>query len=79
MIILYCHSLQGMTLDDALHKVKTARPQAHPYVDCWKVSSSTCTPALQIVETHKEVSLMSVQLSSFLSATTCIQWTTSEV
>ena len=29
--------LQGMGLDDALHKVKTARSQAHPYVDCWKV------------------------------------------
>ena len=30
--------MQGMTLDSALHHVKTARPQAHPYVDCWKVS-----------------------------------------
>ena len=30
--------LQGMTLESALQLVKTARPQAHPYVDCWKVS-----------------------------------------
>ena len=34
--------MQGMTLDDALNEVKTARPQAHPYVDCWKVSPAVC-------------------------------------
>ena len=34
--------LQGMTLENALHLVKTARPQAHPYVDCWKVSPTPC-------------------------------------
>ncbi|DBA89283.1 hypothetical protein WJX77_002609 [Trebouxia sp. C0004] len=32
----YLTFVKGMGLDDALHKVKTARPQAHPYVDCWK-------------------------------------------
>ncbi|DBB11634.1 TPA: hypothetical protein ACH3X3_007018 [Trebouxia sp. C0006] len=32
----YLTFVKGMGLDDALHKVKTARSQAHPYVDCWK-------------------------------------------
>ena len=36
------HLMQGMSLDSALQHVKTARPQAHPYVDCWKVSPAFC-------------------------------------
>lgn len=32
----YLTFVKGRTLDSALHEVKTARPQAHPYVDCWK-------------------------------------------
>ena len=35
--------MQGMSLDSALHEVKTARPQAHPYVDCWKVCALCAT------------------------------------
>ena len=38
--------MQGMTLEDALHKVRTARPQAHPYVDCWKVTPSLACVAI---------------------------------
>ena len=42
-----------MSLDDALHKVKTARPQAHPYVDCWKVSPcSVCAHWIMISCKH---------------------------
>ncbi|KAL3160573.1 hypothetical protein ABBQ32_010511 [Trebouxia sp. C0010 RCD-2024] len=35
-VVGYLTFVKGMTLDSALHEVKTARPQAHPYVDCWK-------------------------------------------
>ena len=32
-----CAAVQGQTLKEAVELVKTQRPQAHPYIDCWKV------------------------------------------
>lgn len=32
--------VQGLSLQEAVAVVKAARPQAHPYIDCWKVSTS---------------------------------------
>lgn len=31
-------TLQGWSLHDAESYVKSKRPQAHPYIDCWKTS-----------------------------------------
>ena len=34
---------QGMQLEEAETLVKSKRSQAHPYIDCWKVSAeSSC-------------------------------------
>ena len=35
-VVGYLTFVKGMHLDGALSLVKTARPQAHPYVDCWR-------------------------------------------
>lgn len=42
-VVGYFTFVLGMPMDDAVHKVKTARPQAHPYIDCWKVPTTSCT------------------------------------
>mmetsp|Transcript_5611 Transcript_5611/g.16038 ORF Transcript_5611/g.16038 Transcript_5611/m.16038 type:complete len:416 (-) Transcript_5611:646-1893(-) len=39
-VVGYLTFVQSMDLDDAVAKVKTARPQAHPYIDCWKTVRS---------------------------------------
>ena len=36
--------VQAMPLQEALHKVKSARNQANPYVDCWKVKPNRNLP-----------------------------------
>lgn len=41
LVILFappCNALQGWSLHDAESFVKSKRPQAHPYIDCWKTS-----------------------------------------
>ena len=35
-VVGYYTFVKGWGLDDALAHVRTARPQAHPYVDCWR-------------------------------------------
>ncbi|KAK9843931.1 hypothetical protein WJX84_009299, partial [Apatococcus fuscideae] len=35
-VVGYFTFVKAMPLQDALHKVKSARAQANPYVDCWK-------------------------------------------
>lgn len=34
--VAYLTWIMGWGLEDALAAVRAARPQAHPYVDCWK-------------------------------------------
>ena len=34
----YLTWLEGWQLDDALNHVRLSRPQAHPYVDCWRTA-----------------------------------------
>jgi hypothetical protein len=34
-VVGYLTFIKGMDLEEALHIVRTSRPQAHPYVDCW--------------------------------------------
>ena len=36
-VVGYLTFVLGTPLDQALAQVKAARPQAHPYVDCWRV------------------------------------------
>lgn len=35
-VVGYLTFVEGMDLDSAVEMVKTRRPQAHPYIDCWK-------------------------------------------
>jgi len=37
-VLGYLTYVKGVELDEALHIVRTQRPQAHPYVDCWRLS-----------------------------------------
>lgn len=46
----YMTFFQGNSLEDALRLVKSKRPQAHPYIDCWKAARARilegCTEAV---------------------------------
>ncbi|GAB4819916.1 hypothetical protein N2152v2_006962 [Parachlorella kessleri] len=39
-VVGYLTFVQGMQLHEAVGMVKTSRPQAHPYIDCWKTVRS---------------------------------------
>lgn len=39
-VVGYLTFVQGMPLNDAVGLVKRERPQAHPYIDCWKTVRS---------------------------------------
>ena len=39
-VVGYLTFVKGWQLDDAVGHVKAKRPQAHPYIDCWKVPAS---------------------------------------
>lgn len=59
--------VQAMPLQDALHKVKSARSQANPYVDCWKVMIDRPSPHFHDAQSYLtgciQIRVMSCRMS----------------